>query len=85
MLDHIRMAYYMPGKLEDFLTKKKRKCSVCHCTCLPPKANPAAALVTQEPNQVWQVEHIGPFPGDTKLGHTFVEVEEGEKLCWVSL
>lgn len=66
----IQRAYFVPG-LRTWLNEKKKACLTCNLVTKPSIMNPSAALLPEKPCIVWQVDHIGKFPPDSKTGHRY--------------
>jgi hypothetical protein len=64
----IQRVYYVP-KLRLWLDTKKANCLTCNLITRPVIVNPSASLLPQKPCVVWQIDHIGQFPPDSKTGH----------------
>ena len=42
---------------------------ICNLVTKPPESHPSAALLPREKCVVWQIDHIGKYPADSKTGH----------------
>jgi hypothetical protein len=67
----IKRTYYIP-KMKEWLAEKKLNCHTCQLVTVPYLVCPSAALLPSKKCVVWQVDHIGKFPPDSKTGHRYL-------------
>jgi hypothetical protein len=66
----IQRVYFVP-KLIAWLNEKKRNCHTCQLVNVPHLNHPSAALLPSKKCVVWQVDHIGKYPPDSKTGDRY--------------
>jgi hypothetical protein len=67
----IKRVYFVP-RLIEWLTHMRRNCHTCQLVTVPHLLCPSAALLPSKKCVVWQIDHIGKFPADSKTGHRYL-------------